>query len=217
MEQSCYSEANSSWASQVNASFLWNPEVHYRKHNSPQRVSFLIQVNTVHTPPFLYLMFHLFLELPSGLFPSGFPNKPMYAKYMKREDQQDATIRCLLLTSILTCFGDLYAHLQEIKGPVTAFGVLFWFCWMLLVAVVGRCDHNEGFCSVEQNCCILLVFSLHILLTMHGHRNLKILLQLCLTLNWNTCSKSALSIHGKVGIVVLQRRTTCHLTMTLTL
>ena len=147
MEQSCYSEANSSWASQVNASFLWNPEVHYRKHNSPQRVSFLIQVNTVHTPPFLYLMFHLFLELPSGLFLSGFPNKPMYAKYMKREDQQDATIRCLLLTSISTCFADLYAHLQEIKGPVTAFGVLFWFCWMLLVAVVGRCVVGCEHCS----------------------------------------------------------------------
>ena len=58
---------------------------------------------------------------------------------MKREDQQDATITCLLLTSVSTCFGHHYAHLQEIKGPVTAFGVLFLFCWMWLVAVVGRC------------------------------------------------------------------------------
>ena len=58
---------------------------------------------------------------------------------MKREDQQDAIIRCLLLTSVSTCFGHHYAHLQENKGPVTAFGVLFWFCWMRLVAVVGRC------------------------------------------------------------------------------
>jgi len=56
---------------------------------------------------------------------------------MKREDQQDATIGCLLLTSVSTCFRHLYAHLQENKGPVTAFGVLF--CWMWLVAVVGRC------------------------------------------------------------------------------
>jgi len=45
---------------------------------------------------------------------------------MKREDQQNATIRCLLLTSVSTCFGYHYAHLQEIKGAVTAFGVLFW-------------------------------------------------------------------------------------------
>jgi hypothetical protein len=58
---------------------------------------------------------------------------------VKREDQQDATIRFLLLTSVSTCFGHHYAHLQEIKGPVTAFGVLFWFCWMWLVVVVGRC------------------------------------------------------------------------------
>ena len=58
---------------------------------------------------------------------------------LKREDQQDATIRCLLLTSISTCFGQHYVHLQENKGPVTAFGVLFWFCWMWSVAVVGRC------------------------------------------------------------------------------
>ena len=58
---------------------------------------------------------------------------------MKREDQQDGTIRCLLLTSVSTCFGHHYAHLQENKGPVTAFVELFWFCWMWLVAVVGRC------------------------------------------------------------------------------
>jgi len=58
---------------------------------------------------------------------------------MKREDQQDATIRCSLLTSVSTCFGHHYAHLQENKDLVTAFGVLFWFCWMWLVAVVGRC------------------------------------------------------------------------------
>ena len=37
---------------------------------------------------------------------------------MKREDQQDATIRCLLLTSVSTCFGHHYAHLQEIKDHV---------------------------------------------------------------------------------------------------
>ena len=56
-----------------------------------------------------------------------------------------------IITSISTCFGHHYAHLQENKGPVTAFGVLFWFCWMRLVAVVGRClvgcDHCEGFHS----------------------------------------------------------------------
>ena len=37
------------------------------------------------------------------------------------------------------CFGHHYAHLQENKTCVTARGVLRWFCWMWLVAVVGRC------------------------------------------------------------------------------
>ena len=60
---------------------------------------------------------------------------------MKFEDQQDATIRFLLLTSVSTCFGHHYAHLRENKDRVTAFGVLLWFCWMWLVAVMGalRC------------------------------------------------------------------------------
>ena len=61
------------------------------------------------------------------------------SKVWREKNQQDATVRCLLLTSISTCFGHQYAHLQENKEPVTAFGVLFWFCWMWLVAVVGRC------------------------------------------------------------------------------
>ena len=43
---------------------------------------------------------------------------------MKKEDQKDAAIRCLLLTSVSTCFGHHYSHLQENKSPVTAFGVL---------------------------------------------------------------------------------------------
>ena len=37
------------------------------------------------------------------------------------------------------------------KPCVTAYGVLRWFCWMWLVAVVGRClvgcEQCEGFCS----------------------------------------------------------------------
>ena len=76
----------------------------------------------------------------------------VYTDYsMKRKNQQDAPIRCLLLTSISTCFGHHYAHPQESKEPITAFGVLFWFCWMWLVADVGCClegsEHYEGFYS----------------------------------------------------------------------
>jgi len=62
----------------------------------------------------------------------------------ERKKQQDATVRCLLLTSVSTCFGHRYAHLLEKKGRVTAFGVLRWFCWMWLVAVVGCCPQGKS-------------------------------------------------------------------------
>ena len=65
----------------------------------------------------------------------------------ERKNQQDATIRCLLSTSVSTCFGHHYAHLQENKDRVTAYGVLRWFCWMWLVAVVGRCVVGCEQCS----------------------------------------------------------------------
>ena len=46
-------------------------------------------------------------------------------KCVEREkNQQDAAIRCLLKTSVSTCFGHHYARLQENKDRVTAFGVL---------------------------------------------------------------------------------------------
>jgi len=44
-----------------------------------------------------------------------------------------------IINTFSTCFGHHYAHLQENKTCVTARGVLLWFCWMWLVAVVGRC------------------------------------------------------------------------------
>jgi len=101
--------------------------------------------------------------------------------------------RCWLLTTVSTCFGHLYAHHQEKRPRVTAYGV-----YLLVVldvpgcgTVVLRwgCDHYEGCCSTVEtvvnnqhlqltinhlHCCILLVFFLHALLTMHGHRNIKI-------------------------------------------
>ena len=39
--------------------------------------------------------------------------------FMKREDQQDATIRCLLLTSVSTCFGHQCSHPAR-QRPTTA-------------------------------------------------------------------------------------------------
>jgi len=58
--------------------------------------------------------------------------------WSERENQQDATVRCLL--SIFS------QHVSVIIMPIfrrtrriTACGVLRWFCWMWLVEVVGRC------------------------------------------------------------------------------
>ena len=75
-----------------------------------------------------------------------------HQNFEERENQQDATIRCLLSTSVSTCFGHHYAHLQENNDRVTAFAVLFWFCWMWLVAVVGRCVVG---CHLADNCFVV--------------------------------------------------------------
>ena len=61
-----------------------------------------------------------------------------------------------IINTSSTCFGHHYAHLQETKTCVTARGVLRWFCWMWLVAVVGRCvvgcEQCEGYCSTLVGC-----------------------------------------------------------------
>jgi hypothetical protein len=53
--------------------------------------------------------------------------KQLFDPEEREKNQQDATIRCLLSTSVSTRFGHHYAHLQENKDRVTAFGVLLWF------------------------------------------------------------------------------------------
>jgi hypothetical protein len=77
-------EAASCEATRKFPNILWNPKVYYRVHKSPQLIPILSQINSVHTNP-SYLSeihfndIHLPLNLPSGLFPFGFPTNIIYA------------------------------------------------------------------------------------------------------------------------------------------
>ena len=87
MEQTPSWEANTSSASQEISRILWNPKVHHRIHNIPPPVPIPSQIDTVHPHPtalrsILILSSHLRLRLPSGLLPSGFPTKALYASLL---------------------------------------------------------------------------------------------------------------------------------------
>jgi hypothetical protein len=77
MQQSPSGEANSHLASQETLCLLWNPKVHYCVHEGLPMILIQRQLNSIHTfpPHFLKIqsnIFHLCLDLPSGLFTSGF-------------------------------------------------------------------------------------------------------------------------------------------------
>ena len=95
MEQSPSWEANRFAASEEIRRILWNRNVHCRMYKSPSPVPILSQIHPVHAPHstswkcILILFSHLHLELPGGLFPSGFPTitlcipliSPVHATY----------------------------------------------------------------------------------------------------------------------------------------
>ena len=66
-------------------SFLWTSKAHPRLQNSLPFVPILNGISPVHAVPtnlfkvHLILFSHLFLGLPSGLYPPAFPTKKLYA------------------------------------------------------------------------------------------------------------------------------------------
>ena len=85
MEQSPSWQANQFSASQEIPRILWNAKAHYHIHKTPPTVPILSHINPVHAlhptswRSILTLSSHLRPRLPSGLFPSGFPTKTLYA------------------------------------------------------------------------------------------------------------------------------------------
>jgi hypothetical protein len=85
MELSPSSEPARPSTTQEFPKMLWNPSVYYHVHNFLPLVPILSQVNPVHTTPSISLLsifivfVHLRLGHLSGLFPSGFPTKTLYA------------------------------------------------------------------------------------------------------------------------------------------
>jgi hypothetical protein len=81
MELSPSSETDSCAATQELLRVLRNPNIHYHVHKNPQLVVILSQINPVHTTTFyfpkaiLILSTHVHIDLPNGLFPSGFPTE----------------------------------------------------------------------------------------------------------------------------------------------
>ena len=85
MDQSPSWAVNSSSANQEIPHILWNPTVHFRSQKCPPLpvpiLSRIIPVHASHPTSWksILILSHLFLGLPSGLFPSGFPTKTLCA------------------------------------------------------------------------------------------------------------------------------------------
>jgi hypothetical protein len=96
-------EAASRSVTQELPNIMWNPKVHDRLNKSPQLVP----------PPYfskihLSLSTHIRLGLPSGLFPSGFRVKILYAFLFSRMRAACYAHRILLDLIILIILGEEY-------------------------------------------------------------------------------------------------------------
>ena len=103
MEQSPSWVTNWFPASQEIPCILWNPKVYYRIHRLPPPVPTLSQLDTVRVPTsnflkiHLNIIYHLWMGLPSGLFPSGSPTKTLFAPLCPPYLPRVPTMQCFSL------------------------------------------------------------------------------------------------------------------------
>jgi hypothetical protein len=92
--------------------FLWNPKIHHCVCKSPPNAPVMSQMYPIHTlPPYfltaiLTLSFHLHIGLLSGLIPSGFPIKILYAFLISPIHSIWCTHLILLYFITLIIFGE---------------------------------------------------------------------------------------------------------------
>ena len=125
-------KANRFSASQDIPRNLWNLKVHYRIHKCPPTVLILCQIDSVHTPhptswrSSLILSSHLRLDLPSGLFPWGFPTKTLYTAVPSPKHATRPTHLILLDFITRKIFGEQYRSLSSslcsfLHSPFTSY------------------------------------------------------------------------------------------------